>query len=275
MEVESSNEQMKAIEYHESDQIDDMEGVEFPSIDNISDMENVLIHFQLNEEDVCYTNFIKAQELYTEMFNDPYIERLQNGQYWSIEIDKLNCDYLPTNFKTRMHEFRQWTYNKKREELNKKEIEHSQTYSGDGNSQTSNEIKNKEQRKIEYQTEEFQKEIDVVIFPDIDSIDKMDTILSTDYESLKDENQCLELFGYGSTDRKRKRSEEDSTKDENLKVKQRKLNRDPRKASKKIPIYIVIKQGYKVNDLDTDIDNIIGEYKKTMDSSKDYSKQFE
>ncbi|CAG8662080.1 1738_t:CDS:1, partial [Paraglomus occultum] len=59
----------------------------------------------------------------------------------------------------------------------------------------------------------------------------------------------LDLFGYGSTDRKRKRSEEDSTKDENLKVKQRKLNRDPIRASKKRPI--VIKQGFKVNDLDT------------------------
>ena len=181
MEVKLSmidNEQnMKEIEYHESEQIqtDDMEEVEFPSIDNTSDMEDVLIHFQLNEEDVRYINFIKAQELYTEMFNDPQIERLQDGQHWSIEIDNLNCDHLPNTFKTKMHELRQWTYNKKRDNMNK--IEYPQTHLEES-LQTDNEIRNKETLKIEYPTEEFQKETDMVIFPEIDNIDEMEITLS-------------------------------------------------------------------------------------------------
>ncbi|CAG8635659.1 5753_t:CDS:1 [Paraglomus brasilianum] len=106
---------IKEIEYYESERIQtaDMEGIEFPSIDNTSDMEEVLIHFQLNEDDIRYTNFMKAQELYTEMFNDPQIERLRDEQYWSIEIDNLNYDHLPIHFKKRMHELRQWTYSKK------------------------------------------------------------------------------------------------------------------------------------------------------------------
>jgi hypothetical protein len=215
MEVESStvdNEQMKAIEYHKSDQIDDMEGVEFPSIDNTSDMEDVLLHFRFNEEDIRYTNFIKARELYTEMFNDPQMERLQDGQHWSIKIDNLNCDYLPTNFKTKMHELRQWTYNKKREDMNK--IEYSQTHL-DGILQTDNE----ETSKIEYPMEiQKKKTTTVITFPTIDNVDEMETTLSSfkindkerhkdpiqeyiiyhnmfkhileaDYESLKDEYQ--------------------------------------------------------------------------------------
>ena len=231
MEVKLSmidNEQnMKEIEYHESEQIqtDDMEEVEFPSIDNTSDMEDVLIHFQINEENVHYINFIKARELYTEMFNDPQIERLQDGQHWSIEIDNLNYDHLPITFKTKMHELRQWTYNKKRENMNKnKEIEYSQTHLEDS-LQTDNEIRNKETFKIEYPIEEFQKETDMVIFPEIDNIAEMEITLSNfeikteerfeesiqeyimyhntfkhiqeaDYESLEDDNHWLNLINH-------------------------------------------------------------------------------
>jgi hypothetical protein len=148
--VEEFNE-MKEIEYHKSEQlqIDDMEGVEFPEINNAEEMEDVLTNFQLNEEYIGYINFIKARELYTKMFNDPLIERLQDGQYWSNEIDKLNYDYLSTNFKMGMHLLRQLTYNKKRDENEKKfKLAYQQTHT-DENSQTNDE----EVLRIEYPIE--------------------------------------------------------------------------------------------------------------------------
>jgi len=58
-----------------------------------------------------------------------------------------------------------------------KEIEYSQTHLEDS-LQTDNEIRNKETFKIEYPIEEFQKETDMVIFPEIDNIAEMEITLS-------------------------------------------------------------------------------------------------
>jgi len=372
MEVESStvdHKQKKAIEYHESDQIDDMEGVEFPSIDNTSDMEDVLLHFRFKEQDTRYANFIKARELYNEMFNDPQIERLQDGKHWSVEIDNLNYDYLPVNFKLKMHELRQWTYNMKNsgkhQEINiddneeKLQIEYSQAdveynLQTDDNKETLKIISESERTQIK----EIEKEIEI-IFPEIDNINEMETILSnfkikdedrykdsiqnfikyhnefnhileSDYKSLEDENHwlnsidalsyqylpdnyktkliefyendlekkkkqqidqeisdskpnllssisdyTLDLLGYEENKQKRKLPE-DFTESENIKKKRRELyRRNPKRASRKKPI--LIKPGFNniVNDIITDIDNIIKQYKKTMDNSlEDYSEQF-
>ena len=73
--------EMKQIEYE--CKIDNMEGVKFPEINTAEDMEGVLINFKVNEEDVRYNNLVAAQELYVEMFDDPLIERLQDGNHWS------------------------------------------------------------------------------------------------------------------------------------------------------------------------------------------------
>jgi hypothetical protein len=88
----------------------------------------------------------------------------------------------------------------------------------------------------------------------------------------------LDLFGYSPDDKKIKRPRlEDSIKDEDLKEKRRKLNkRDPTKASRIRPM--IVKPGINniIVDPITDTNNIIEQYKKTMnDSLEDYSKQFE
>src|SRR6185369_5287728 len=70
-----------------------------------------------------------------------------------------------------------------------KEIEYPQTHLKES-LQTDNEIRNKETLNIEYPIEEFQKETDMVIFPEIDNIDEMEITLSN--FKIKDEERFKE-----------------------------------------------------------------------------------
>src|SRR5438132_1031175 len=103
------------------------DSVVFPEIDNINEMEAILSNFKIKDSERdkdSVQEFIKYHNAFNHIMETKY-ESLQDENNWLNSINALSYQYLPDNYRTKLIEFYENDFEKKKKLKIDKEISDS------------------------------------------------------------------------------------------------------------------------------------------------------